>query len=411
VSTKPKIGRRASSIARSVRRAGRFGAIAGATLALGVGVGTRAGATTGFSRAPAGGGVAGGGDFTGGRVEIPAGGRLGATHAVYLVNSTGSPVRAAFTAGAPRGITVEPARADVSVGAGHTEYVPYSVRVANTVAPGSYRVTVGLRRSDVAPVKGAVVFVPAVSQDFTLVVVGTSARVRVRALDRVTSRPVVGTISLVRMAGRVEIDRTTGSALDAVVAPGTYEARFLLGTKTLARVAVAAVAGREASADLRVDSVVLSGIQAVPVFQEHTRHVAYVRISGTIENRFEPLASSSVRVSVRRDGRRVATQRLARFDPLPNGTTRFEGVQVENDGWPAGEYRYAVQLVTPGFSVSAGEEAAVRVPSWTAPTQWPWLIGVLLALGVALAARGLRNRRNRLVRFRASPHVPRRATE
>lgn len=316
-------------------------------------------------------------------VPLPQGGRIPPIHYLFADNPEDEPIRVAFRADAPAGITVDPEWEERTVPAHGRVENHFGIAASQAVAAGDYRVVVQLVRSDIDPEPGRVTALPAVQASFTVAVSGERAAVVVRAVSGLTGEAVSGTLSLSALGpegGALELHRAQGSSLEAEVAPGSYRAAFLLGERTVAARDFAVAADETAEVVLEVETVsfVLAALRPV---EEAGRPVVAELVAG-VSNEAEAVEGPvRLRVVVFHQGAEVDSVALAELPELAPGLTDASVTYRPEGSWQTGTYRFRFELVSPAFTLAAPEEPSMEVT--------PFALALDPRLLVALGAAGL----------------------
>lgn len=324
--------------------------------------------------------LGGGSDLDAGQiVALPAGGALPPLHHLFVENPEDHPVEVAFTADTPEGIQVTGAWEQRTLAAGETARNAFVVEVSESVAAGDHEVYVQIARADIRSEPGQLTGIPAVGARFTVRVVGESAEVTVRAMSEATGQPVDGTLSLAAISAddsSFEVQRSTGSQLQALVAPGRYRATFLLGDRVMAEEEVRLVDGDSKDIQLDVQTVAFTLTDVRPIYDQ--ARLVVVDLTAAVHNEIGEIADAVLQVSVHR-GDAVETVDLQRFPVLPEGVSEASVTYRPERGWSAGQHRFTFELVTPDFTLTATDQPELMVAD-TRPGWMPAAIAATAAL-------------------------------
>lgn len=308
-------------------------------------------------------GLGGGSDLRAGSiVALPTGASVPPIHHVFADNPEDEAIEVEFRAEAPSGIEITPEHVRLRIPPGESVNDPFSITVADAMPPGDHEVTAQLVRTDIQSRAGQVTNVPAVGVTFTIRVVGDSATVTVRAVSAQSGTPVEGTLALSALTEPTtpfEVARSSGSELVARVAPGDYEATYLLDGRELAAERLS-VTGADTSLTLEVDTVSFVLVAAQPV--EEDGKIVVSDLVASVENHLRPIDGPvTIRVIVHRDDRVVETVTLDELDGLPLGITEAEHPYRPAEGFSDGTYRFVFELVSNDFTLRAGDEPTFEV--------------------------------------------------
>ncbi len=308
-------------------------------------------------------GLGGGSDLRAGSiVALPTGASVPAVHHVFADNPEDDAIDVEFRAEAPSGIEITPEQARLRIPPGESVKDPFSITVADAMPPGDHEVTVQLVRTDIQTQPGQLTNIPAVGVTFTIRVVGDSATVTVRAVSAQSGTPVDGTLTLSALTEPTtpfEVARAAGSELVARVAPGDYEAAYLLDGRELAAQRLEAT-GADTSLTLEVDTVSFVLVAAQPVKEDDK--VVVSDLVASVENHLRPIEGPvTIRVIVHRDDGVVETVTLDELNGLPLGITEAELAYRPAEGFSAGTYRFVFELASDDFTLRAADKPTFDV--------------------------------------------------
>ncbi len=300
--------------------------------------------------------IAGGTDIPiGAVISVPAGGEIPRVHYIYVHNTTDQSVKVQFEYDAPPGVELTPDMPGAEVPAGGTQYIYFGIRVRKSVPKGQYSVKMRLKRADITVSKGEVPIVPAIGGDFLLDVPGEAGTLIVNAVRSEDKKPVEGTIEVYYInpdGSPAQVNTGFGSSLTSLVAPGPYEARFVQGKVTAAR--VKGVVKRNDTTTLTMSVDVLSFKWVSLKQRKQGRRLLAVDLAAQVSNQYQPISGEvKLQVDVSRDKRHVDTADLKEWPELPKGDSDAKLTYLPPDGWHEGTYRFKFKLVTPQFTVVA----------------------------------------------------------
>ncbi len=341
--------------------------------------------------------LGGGSDIAGDAVIVlPQGITVPPIHFVFADNPEDRPIDVEFRAEAPQGIEIRPEKTRFTIPPNSKVEARFGITVRESAAAGDYPVSVQLVRTDIEPKAGRVTNVPAVGAGFRIRVAGEAATILVKAQERATRKPVEGTIvlSALQEAGPpFEVNRAVASSLTTRVAPGRYEATYLLVDRRLATSPIEVEAGQSSEVTLAVETVSFPVVAAKAVSEGG--RIVVADLVASVQNQLAPISGDvRLRVRVAVGGRDVGEVLLRQLDGLPVGVTDAKSTYRPEGGWSPGTYRFRFELVTSDFTLEAADQPSIDVPS-ARSVSGP-AVAAAAAVLVVLAAGFFTLRRRRL---------------
>lgn len=356
-------------------------------------------------RAGAAGVVSGGSNFNNIVLELPQGAQVNDIYEMSLTNQSSDVVTAEFQWSAPYGIVLTAAKKDFTVLPGGKASAPFNISVQDDTPGGEYLVSTGLFRRDVKANPDEVVFVPGVTQNFTIKVIGDAANARVRVVDTYKKEPISGLVSVARVTGsvRTEIARQPTAELNLRAVPGTYEASVFLDGRRVATKQFSLKKDEFQDVLIEVQAIFLREVSLLP--RKTSGKLVNIEVTTTVENSMRALPNATLVVEVLRSGKQLETVEMQKFSPLELGPTSASVRYVPKDGWKPGRYTFVARLEAPEFTVKAASEPSYSVGGSVASRFGLALGGAGLgALAIAaVAALLIRKRRAKAAGARKIP--------
>lgn len=313
-----------------------------------------------------------------------------------IQNTGAQTAQVAFSVnGAPSGVSVTASESAFSLQPKEVKEVDLSVSVGSAVAPGTYKVIAQFTQTNVPTQSGSVVYVPAVSANFTLKVDGQVGSVNLQAVAEGSDAPVSGQLSVLASAANnrgIPLVSANSSSLNAKLAPGTYEARFQIPNLVSKSQQFQVIADQTTNVTISVKTVSFFQTAAKPV--PASGQPATVNLLATIRNDISDIAGPVVvQVQVTHDGDNVAQVELQRFDSLKSGLTDVKQVWAPDDGFQPGTYQFVFQVVTPQFTISADNPPTLTISWWT-PLKIAVIVGLIIVIILVIMIILIRRRRS-----------------
>lgn len=388
---------------RVTKLRGWWGRTVSVIAATGIGVGAAVAIVP--IRAEAEGTVSAGSNYSNIVLELPQGAEVQDVYKMTLSNQSTEVVTAEFQYSAPFGIVLTPKKKNFTVLAGGKVEVPFDISVQEDAPGGEYEIATGMFRRDVKSNPDQVVFVPGVTQNFTIKVVGEAATARVRVVDSFKKEPISGLVSVARVTGsvRTEVARQPTAELSLRAVPGTYEASVFLDGRRVATKQFSLKKDEFQDVLIEVQAIFLREVSLLP--RKTNGKLVNIEVTATVENSMRALPNATLVLEVLRNANKLETVEMQKFAPLELGPTSASVRYVPKDGWKPGRYTFVARLEAPEFTVKAASEPSYSVGGSVAGT-FGWILGGagIAALATAGAAAFLiRKRRANAVGGRAIP--------
>ena len=333
-----------------------------------------------------GGAVTGGSNFSNIVLELPQGGTVEDVYAMHVSNESDAQVIAQFQWSAPYGITLTPKQKDFTLKPGMRTSAPFNIAIADDTPGGEYEITTGIFRQDISSERNKVVFVPGVTQTFTIRVLGDAATANVQVVDKYKREPVAGLVSIARTNGsvRTEIARKLSDKFSVRAVPGTYEASVFLDGRRVAVKNFTLVKDQSTDVLIEVEAIFIREVALLP--QKADGKLQTIQLTASIDNSLKPLPRARLVVDVLRNKKLLENIEIQKFAPLETGSTAASLRYVPKDGWKSGRYTFVVRLEAPEFTVKASNTPSYSVGG-AVVSPLGWILGALglIALIVAIA--------------------------
>ena len=286
----------------------------------------------------------------------------------------------------PAGIEAEPLLEGESLelGPGQMGDFPFAINVSEAVPPGQYNAIVTLSQVNVEREEGVTgsLYIPAISGNFVVEVVGASATVTIEPVSDVTGTPALGRISLFYLTNQPNpllIDSTEGTRLSRDVVPGRYRATFDVPGLQRQQLDFDIEPDEDATVTMEIPTVSIDYVDARPSVDAEGDIVTAELLFGVTNSLRRIDGPVTFGVDVVRSGELVESVILAELAELPPGQTRQRASYRPLEGFSGGTWEFVFTLSNEDFTIEAADRPAIEVPG-VFQSNWEYFALALAAL-------------------------------
>lgn len=288
--------------------------------------------------------------------------------ASFFVENLGSgPIELGISHGAPRGVIIEPAEGQKTLyEKGEGGVFEFEITVTEPVVPGSYRTTINLSETDPElPDRGGSFYVPALSGDVVIDVIGASATATLSTISALTGEPAVGDLALFYIGSRgteVQINEATAARLETFVVPGNYKFTFSVPGLQLQEFEFAIAEDEELELVFEIPTLEFLGVGAIPT-RDDRGFIQAIALNMDVFNNLDTLEEQVFfQANISRDGELVEEFVIAALPNLPREGSILRANYIREDGFEQGDWQFEFQIVGDTFAISSEEVVIINSP-------------------------------------------------
>lgn len=313
-------------------------------------------------------GIAGGPNFPAG-AEFPfvAGLETSVKTGFFIQNISSRPIELEISHGAPRGIFIEPSEGqETTFEAGQSGNFMFDITVTEPVVPGTYKTSINVTEANPdLPEGGGSLYVPAITGDLVLEVVGASAFAKLSAVSELTGQPANGDLSLIYIGSsgiEVQINEATGSAIESPLVPGNY--KFTFSVPGLQRQDFEFAIAEDESLDLEFSIPTLEFLETAAIPSRDDRgYIQSVSLTIDVFNNLGEIDEQIVfQTNISRNGELVEEVVVGALPNLPQEATVFNANYIREDGFQQGDWEFSFLVVGENFSLASEQVVVINSP-------------------------------------------------
>lgn len=313
-------------------------------------------------------GIAGGPNFPAG-VEIPfvAGIESSVQSSFFIQNLSSRPIELAISHGAPKGVLIEPSEGQSTVfSPGESAELSFDITVTEPAVPGSYRTSINVTEANPElPEGGGSLYVPAITGEVVIEVVGASAFAKLSSVSELTGLPAVGDLSLIYVSAsgaEIRINETRGSVIESPLVPGDY--KFTFDVPGLQRQDFQFSVSKDDQLDLVFEIPTLEFLEtaAIPARDERD-YIQSVALTIDVFNNLGQIDEQIFfQARISKDGALVEEFVVGALPNLPQAGSVLKANYLREEGFEQGDWEFAFEVVGDNFALSAEEVVVINSP-------------------------------------------------
>lgn len=313
-------------------------------------------------------GIAGGPNFPAG-AEFPfvAGLETSVTTGFFIQNLSSKPMELEISHGAPRGIIIEPSEGQQTVyEAGQAANFNFDITVTEPVVPGTYKTSINVIEAEPElPDGGGSTYIPAISGDLVIEVVGSSSFAKLSAVSELTGEPTTGDLSLIYIGStgaEVQINETTGSVIESPLIPGDY--KFTFSVPGLQRQDFEFSISADENLDLEFPIPTLEFLETAAIPARDDRgSIQLVSVTLEVLNNLAQIEEQIIfQTTISRDGELVEEFVVGALPSLPQAGSVFNANYIREEGFEQGDWEFSFQVVGENFSLASEQVVVINSP-------------------------------------------------
>ena len=303
------------------------------------------------------------------RAEFPfvAGVESSVTSGFLVQNLGPAPLELGISHDAPRGVLIEPTEGQETIyQPGEARDFFFDVIVTEPVLPGTYPININIREEDpIDPEESGSFYIPAISGEIILEVVGASATAKLSTVSALTGAPATGDLALFYIGSsgsEIQINEANAAILETDLVPGNY--KFTFSVPGLQRQDFNFSISENEVLDLvyEIPTLEFLGVGAVPTRDERG-YIQAVELSMDIFNNLQLLEEQVFfQANISRDGERIDEFVIGALPDLPRERTNLSGNYIRDEGFAQGDWSFEFQIVGETFEVTSDQIAFVNSP-------------------------------------------------
>lgn len=313
-------------------------------------------------------GIAGGPNFpTGAEFPFVAGLETSVQTGFFIQNISSRPIELEISHGAPRGIIIEPSEGqETTFEAGQSGNFMFDITVTEPVVPGTYKTSINVTEANPdLPEGGGSLYVPAITGDLVLEVVGASAFAKLSAVSELTGQPANGDLSLIYIGSsgiEVQINEAKGSAIESPLVPGNY--KFTFSVPGLQRQDFEFAIAEDESLDLEFSIPTLEFLETAAIPSRDDRgYIQSVSLTIDVFNNLGQIDEQIVfQTNISRNGELVEEVMVGALPTLPQEATVFNANYIREDGFQQGDWEFSFLVVGENFSLASEQVVVINSP-------------------------------------------------
>ena len=313
-------------------------------------------------------GIAGGPQFPNG-AEFPfiAGMETTLTTGFFIQNLGSQPLDLGVSHSAPRGIIIEPSEGQkTTFAAGEAATFRIDVTVTEPVVPGTYPMNINIRQSDPdIPDEGGSIYIPAVSGEMVIDVVGASAFAKLSTVSSLTGAPAVGDLSLFYIGStgiEVQINETRGSGIESMLVPGDYKFTFDLPGLQRQDFEFSIEEDQELDLVFEIPTLEFLETAAVPT-RDDRDYIQSVALTMDVFNNLQPIEEQVFfKANIFKDGEVVESFVIGALPNLPEAGSLLRANYTREGGFSQGDWEFQFELSGDTFSVVSDQSIVINSP-------------------------------------------------
>ncbi len=316
--------------------------------------------------------------------------------AMYVQNLGEETAEVGLKGTLPSGIEAEPLieGGSLELGPGQMRDFPFAINVSEAVPPGEYNAIITLSQLNVErdeDVTGSL-YIPAISGNFVVQVVGASASVTIEPVSDATGAPALGQISLFYLSNQPNpllIDSREGTSLSRDVVPGRYRATFDVPGLQRQELDFDIGPDDDTTITMEIPTVSIDYVDARPSVDAEGDIVTAELLFGVTNSLRRIDGPITFGVDVFRAGDLVESVTLAELAELPPGQTRQRASYRPLEGFSGGTWEFVFTLNHEDFSIEAANRPTIEVPG-IFQSNWEYFalaLAALLLIAFALPRR------------------------
>lgn len=285
----------------------------------------------------------------------------------YVDNLGSGPIELGISHGAPRGVIIQPAEGQKTLyEKGEGGVFEFEITVTEPVVPGSYRTTINLSETDPElPDRGGSFYVPALSGDVVIDVIGASATATLSTISALTGEPAVGDLALFYIGSRgteVQINEATAARLETFVVPGNYKFTFSVPGLQRQEFEFSIDEDEELELVFEIPTLEFLGVGATPT-RDDRGFIQAISLNMDVFNNLDTLEEQIFfQANISRDGELVEEFVIAALPNLPREGSILRANYIREDGFEQGDWQFEFQIVGDTFAISSEEVVIINSP-------------------------------------------------
>ena len=313
-------------------------------------------------------GIAGGPNFPN-NAEFPfISGIESSVQSSFFIQNLGSqPMELDISHGAPTGILIQPSLEQETIfEPGEAGDFFFDITVTEPVVPGTYRTTINVKeKSSGSPDGGGTVYVPAVSGELIIEVVGASAAAKLSAVSALTRAPATGDLELIYVSTRgveVPIIEARGSVIESQLVPGDYIFSFNVAGLQEQNFEFSIAENEDLDLVFEIPTLEFLGVGAVPT-RDDRDYIQSVELTMDIFNNLEQIDEQIFfEANISRNGELVDEFVIAALPNLPQEGSILRANYIRESGFEQGDWQFEFEIVGETFSLTSNQVVEINSP-------------------------------------------------